>query len=250
MTFRLAFLASAAAVLVSAANAQTLIYAWPALGMDPCAEWLNCASGCSACNSPASSSAALIGTAAAFIGLDACAHPVVPGDNAVHTSGWGPVPAEQRIIISLIGLVPLRIDSIIVRHGSAPGGPDRLLIEYVRLGPEQESTLLDVPVQLTFEQTVFTDAGLLKAEGDQPFGSGQLILKAYGGDARPWLLDEVRIVTSPEISTGIGVPDGVLAPARGFDAFDALGRQLNPSSQASGLIISPGAGASVAGRKH
>lgn len=245
MILRLPFLVSAAALLATAANAQTLTYAWPALGMDPCAEWLNCASGCSACNSPASSSAALIGTAAAFIGLDACAHPVVPGDNAVHTYGWGLVPGEQRIIFSLIGLVPLRIDSILIRHGSAPGGPDRLLIEYVRLGPEQEGAQLDVPVQATFGESVFTDAGLLKAEGNQPFGSGQLILKAYGGGAGPWLLDEVRIATSPEISTGIGLLDGALRPVSGPAAFDALGRRLNPVMPAPGLIIRPGAGASV-----
>ncbi|HMC97788.1 MAG TPA: hypothetical protein VKG92_09050, partial [Flavobacteriales bacterium] len=45
-------------------SAQSLFYGWPGIGDDPCSDWIHCKAGCTACNSPIASGAALIGTSA------------------------------------------------------------------------------------------------------------------------------------------------------------------------------------------
>jgi len=234
MTASSILIACALSALSSITQAQTLTYAWPSLGMDPCSEWLNCETGCSACNAPVSSSAALIGSAAAWINVDACAHPVTEDNNVVHISGWGPGIGEQRVIL---GLVSLRIDSIIVRHAAGTNGPDLLRISYVRIGPSTEGSEADVTVHSGFATTIINNAGALRAEGNQAFGVGQVILQAYGGGPGPWLLDEVRIVTSPDISTGISVNTDILPPAGMTMPYDLLGRHLSAPAFGRGPIL-------------
>lgn len=239
MIFPPRFIAPALLLATSFAQGQTLSYAWPTLGVDACSEWLDCDNGCSACNTPVSSSAVLVGTAAAWIDIVACAHPISAGDNAIHTTGWGSVPGEQRIVLSLISLVPLRIDSIIIRHASADDGPERLLMTYTRMGPITEGSEADVAIGTSFTNTVICDAGLLQAETGQSFGMGQIILKAYGNGSGPWILDEIRIVTSHENHTGIsGYP--FLIQSNEYPYFDALGRQFGLSPRAQGVFLRAG----------
>lgn len=205
------------------ASSQTLHYGWPGIGDDPCSEWLNCATGCSACNSPIASDASLIGTNASWMGVHYCPHPKGDGDSVVETSGWSELPGEAMIVFSLITLQPLQVDSIIIDHHGVDGGSTHLQVRYGVNTTLPVEVIKDEPVSMGEQRTVIADAGcIIPAEGGA-YGMAQLILQAYGGDG--WLLDNVRVVTSPCMSTGIDV----IVPTTAIDqrpVTDLFGRRV------------------------
>ena len=207
-------------------NGQTrrITYQWLNL---PCAENLNCATGCSACNEPSEEDLVVFGTNAALIGVDACPHPVESGDNALALSGWSTSPDDaHRIIISGIAQVPVRIDSIIIVHRREVDGPARLSIGVKDLG-DGEGMETDVATSETFDTSVLTGCGEVEKPSGSAFGTFQVQLKAYLGNGGNWVLDEVRIVVTmleEEISTGMDHIDQQPRTSGVTTTVDLLGR--------------------------
>lgn len=213
---------------------RSITYQWLNL---PCAENINCATGCSACNEPAEEDMVVFGTNAALIGVQACPHPVVTGDNALSLSGWSITPDdEHRILISGIAQVPVRIDSVIVTHRSEVNGPTRMTVNVLDQS-DSEGMVADVVTSGSFTTTVLTE-GL---EVNKPMGSSyatfQLQLQAYLGNGGDWILDEVRIVVSPldeVVTTAITDLAAAQPGTNPSMTVDLLGRE-RPSNFASGL---------------
>jgi hypothetical protein len=207
-----------------AVTAQSLYYGWPAISIDPCSEWIGCQAGCTACNTPLASSAALMGTGAAWMAVSRCPHPKGDGDSVVETSGWSAVPGEAMIILSMIALQHVQVDSIIIDHQAMEGGCDRLQVRFGTNTTLPTTVVRDEGIVDGAQRTVITDLGCI-APGDGGYGTAQLILQAYGaGDG--WWLDQVRIVTSPCLSTGIEA----IAPNSRIDlrpVTDLLGRRVD-----------------------
>lgn len=206
------------------ASSQTLIYGWPELGMEPCAEWIGCDNGCSGCNSPLGGNTVLFGAAAAWFDVDACPHATPGGDNIVHTTGWGAQPNAAMIVFSIFAMHALQVDSIIITHHGAADGSERLRVRYGINAVLPETVIHDAAIAPGEQRTVITGLDCIVAIEGAAFGTAQLILQAYeGGDG--WWLDEVRIVTSDCMAMHVQQLESAL-PLRARPVFDLLGRPI------------------------
>ncbi|MCB0771221.1 MAG: hypothetical protein KDC00_12555 [Flavobacteriales bacterium] len=205
---------------------KTLTWRW---ANRPCAEMLSCDNGCSACNYPDEYDPGFFGTNAAWIGLEACPVPIGVQDNAIASSGWGPLPASDRVVlISGILLVPMQLDSIIVRHRSMDDGPTWLRISLKHDLTGESIIVHEGPITGEFDAVSLRDLGC--AELTEGMGSGgfQLKLQAYGSNTGAWLLDEVRVVATPcqeDITTGVRLLRDNTESGQG-PQFDVLGRPV------------------------
>jgi hypothetical protein len=237
---RNASVAFAIALLPSMLRAQTITYEWLNI---PCEQNLNCNTGCSACNLPANGTSTLIGTNAVWTGISVCPHPVSSGDNAVLTEGW-PIALDPQAYVSLsaVALESYQIDSIIIRHGRAVSGPQRLQVSYTNNMTMAATTLGDVEVSTEFEETIFTDLGCLYMNEGSVYSGLQLRLQAYQGGAGPWVLDGIRIVASPCQDINVGVPENFQRDLGGSTSYtDVLGRPVKDD---------PAPGVYIGGRKR
>lgn len=218
-------------MLPAALPAQTLDYRWL---NQPCAQVLNCDSGCTACNMPASSGAVLIGTDLASLSIDVCPHPVTTADNALFTTGWPTLADDQhRLMLSALALQPLHIDSVVIRHRRTADGPAMLRVS-TALNNGPANAVGSVVVDEGFTTTVFTDLGVAAAQEGNAMGLFQLILQAEQGQGGAWVLDEVRIVTSPASLTAI--PELLSQRATNAPRYDLLGRPA-PRTDAQGVFL-------------
>lgn len=214
--------------------AQTIVYGWPGLGPNICSQWINCITGCSACNTPIVSDASVMGLAGSWIDVHACPHAKGDGDNIVETSGWGVQPGTAMVVINLIAFLPLQVDSIIIDHQGMEGGSERLQVRYGVNTSLPALVVRDESVVTGDQRTVITDVGCIMAAEGSENGTAQLILQAYGG-GDGWWLDNVRIVASPCMSTGIDV----ISPTRKNDPrplTDLLGRRVG-SEASQGVYL-------------
>lgn len=213
---------------------RSITYQWLNL---PCAENINCATGCSACNEPVEEDMVVFGTAPALVGVTACPHPVVTGDNALFLSGWSTAPDDaHRILISGIAQVPVHIDSLIITHRSDVNGPTRVFMSIKDLS-DGEGLEADVSTDESFTTTVLTDCGDVNKPVGSSFATFQLQLQAYLGGGGDWILDEVRIVVSPLEELLTTATTELVRPvsiARQSMTIDILGRERQ-SRLASGL---------------
>ncbi|MEO8588419.1 MAG: hypothetical protein ABI432_03545 [Flavobacteriales bacterium] len=215
-------------------SAQSLYYGWPGLGEASCSEWLNCATGCSACNSPIATGAALIGTSATWIDMNPCPHPKGDGDSVVETHGWTSTPGDAMVVLGMIALQPMQVDSIIIDHQGMEGGNEHLQVRYgINIALPTE-VIKDESISLGEQRTIITDVGCITPGEGGAFGTAQLILQAYGpGDG--WWLDNVRIVASPCFTTGIVT----VTPTSVIDrrpVMDLFGRRIDDSA-AQGVYL-------------
>ena len=210
-------------------QSRSITYKWL---NEACGQVINCEGGCTACNEPAENDPIVFGTNAALIGVDACPHPVLVGDNALLLSGWSTAPDDaHRLLISGIAQVPVRIDSVIIVHRRATDGPARLAAQVQDLH-DGSGVALDVTAGDEFQDLVITDAGVVEKPAGSAYGTFQLQLQAHGGGAGPWILDEVRIVLTevePTITTAVTELTRVASPAGSATPVDLLGRELRPS---------------------
>ena len=212
------------AVLLSIpASAQTIDYQWL---NQPCVSLLSCDTGCTACNSARDTDSQFAGTDVGWLGVDVCPHPTTTGDNALFTYGWPSIADEDHMmLVSGIAFTPIHVDSLVFRHRSAPDGPQRLRVRFGANESLSTHEIADVAVPTEFANTVITDLGTVQAEGGMLYGFFSLILQPYLGEGGPWELDELRIVGSPVITTGL--PDLSLPPNVGkLPRYDALGRAI------------------------
>jgi hypothetical protein len=170
----------------------------------------------------------------AVLGIDVCPHPVTSGDNALSTYGWPASPDDlHALLFSGLTLEPLRIDSIIVRHHRGDDGPGLLAVDLsMNNGPA--APVGDVIITDAFVTTVFTDLGVVAAEGGMAMGLFQLKVRPHQGLGGSWVLDELRIVTSPAATTGLeewSRSTGGKAPR-----YDLLGRPA-PRADTDGLFL-------------
>lgn len=186
-------------------SAQTLQYDWLNL---PCDEYLNCNTGCSACNMPEEGSPNFIGTNVVWTGISTCPHPISTGDNAVYTEGW-PIDVQPLIWVGLsaIALEPVQIDSIIIRHRRSPDGPQRLRVSYARNAAQVVEPVAELDVTQQYEESVITDLGCVEPVVEGGYGVLQLRLQAYQGGAGDWQLDALRIVASPCSVISVGITE-------------------------------------------
>jgi hypothetical protein len=221
-----------------AAMAQTEIihYSWP---NQVCSNMLNCASGCSACNVPDAAESTFFGTNVVWLGVDVCPYPVSVGNNAVFSGGWGLAPdPAKRVLISGISMVPMQIDSIIVRHASY-SGPTRLRIRWTNDPTAPFTELADVVVTHELGTTVLTGVGTVIVPPGMIYGTFQLELSAYDGDSSgDWVLDDLRIVGTQTSGSGaVGISEiGPIGYTPHGRTFDVMGRPVN-NSAAQGLYI-------------
>ena len=213
--------------------AQIIHYSWPNA---ICASMLNCLDGCSACNVPDEAQGGFFGTNVAWLGVDVCPYPLSVGNNAVFTSGWALQPGpEKRVLVSGIGTIPVRIDSIILRHASY-SGPVRLRIQWSNDAAAPMVELADVAITYDLGETTFTSVGEVNIPSGMTYGIFQLELTPYGGDlAGSWVLDDVRIVATPIEQSAVGISE--LGPV-GMDlrgmTYDVLGRPV-PATKVAGV---------------
>lgn len=219
-------------------QSRTITYKWL---NEPCMQMINCEGGCSACNEPGEDDPIVFGTNAALVGVDACPHPVLVGDNALLLSGWSTAPDDAyRLLISGIAQVPVRIDSVIIVHRRANDGPTRLAAQVQDLH-DGSGVVLDVPAGDEFQDLVITDAGVVEKPAGSAYGTFQLQLQAHGGGVGPWILDEVRIVVTEfeqDLHTTVTELTRV-GPAGPTTPVDLLGRELRPSVQ-NGMSVRAG----------
>jgi hypothetical protein len=207
-------------------QSRTVVYQWL---NTPCSENLNCEGGCSACNEPAGEDLVVFGTNAAFIGVHPCPHPIASGDNALALSGWGAVADDaHRILISGIAQVPIRIDSVVVVHRREENGPTHVAIQLKDLN-DGSGVASEAVASPYFATTELMQCGTVEKPEGMGFGSFQLQLQAFGGSGGDWVLDEVRIVTTPlvdGITTGL-VHHGAASVTNTAPAVtDLLGRNV------------------------
>jgi hypothetical protein len=206
-------------------QAHSITYRWL---NQPCAELINCAIGCTACNVPEDDTI-VFGSNAAFIGVDACPHPTQVGDNALWLTGWCAAPdSTRRILISGIAQVPVRIDSVIIVHRSEVDGPTRVVFSIKDLA-DGGGEIKDVPTSSAYEHTTLTNGGDVAVPAGAAYGTFQLQLQAYGGNGGAWVLEEVRIVTTPAdgLVTGITSIDPTMTLPTA-NTVDLLGRDAGP----------------------
>lgn len=204
------------------ATGQTITYQW--LNEPSCASVLSCDTGCTACNSAVNSLGQFTGTDVAFLGVDVCPHPFTVADNTLFTYGWPAIPDEgHAVLVTGIAFSPVRIDSLVIRHRSAPDGPQRLRVRFgvnVTM-PGQE--LADVAAPTEFVNTVATGLGTVEAAPEMVYGFFSLVLQPYMGAGGPWELDGIRIAGTAVPVTGIEEIAGRVRTGRA-QRFDAAGR--------------------------
>ncbi len=220
-------------------SAQSIDYAWL---NQPCAFMLNCDTGCSACNSPKNAESWFAGTEPAWLGVDVCPQPGLPGDNALFTYGWPAISDEDHLLmISGFAFSPMRVDSLVFRHRSGTDGPQRV---HVRFGVNQSlpaNEIADLTVPAEFGVSVLTDLGEVQAGSGMLYGFFSLVLQPYLGMDGPWVLDDLRIVGSP-VDIAMVVPDlPVSVRSSHLPKYDAMGRAI---------IDRPGLGFYVDGAKR
>lgn len=204
---------------------QRIEYRWL---NQPCAEVLNCNTGCTACNMPSATSGTFFGTNAAFIGVEVCPLPLASGDNGVFTLGWDLQPnGAKALVLSGITVTAMRIDSILFRHYSAGNGPDRLKVAYTSNVAQAMQEVLDVDVPTVLSNEELSDLGCVVVPEGNPMGSFQLRFTPYGSTEGAWVIDEVIIVgtTCEESSVGVAELSNYRTDANG-PWFDLLGRPM------------------------
>lgn len=220
----------------SQATGQTLFYQWL---NQPCAENLNCDTGCSACNMPAESTNSLFGSSAILNGISVCPHPVSAADNAIHTTGW-PIAADPMVFVGFnaMSMDVVQVDSIVIRHRRATDGPQRLRVIF---SPD----MANVPVVLgesdvleEFSETVYTDLGCLTTSEVSPLTGMQLRFQGIQGGAGALQIDEVRVVSSPCASGQVGIDEQLMRTTASPNGMvvDVLGRAV-PERPAPGLYL-------------
>lgn len=211
-----------ATVLPALLGAQTITWSWP---NSPCTQLLSCDTGCTACNLPVNSDAMLIGSNLGRQGVDLCPHVIQAGDNVLDTYGW-PAASDgvHRLMLSAIALTPVWIDSLIVRHGSAADGPQRLRIS-ATTNNGTEVMVSDDVVPTSMGITVVTGLGCIAATNGMAYGTFEIDLRAYQGAGGPWRLDQVLLVATPCGPTGMQEIGAGQARASA-PSFDVLGRSV------------------------
>ncbi|WKZ67360.1 MAG: hypothetical protein QY325_05415 [Flavobacteriales bacterium] len=175
---------------------------------EACAEVLNCEGGCTACNLAAGTSGPLIGTNAAWIGVDACPLPIAVGDNAVFSTGWTAEPAGDRVLaISGVATAPIRIDSIRFRHALYADGPQRVKVLFTPDAAMAPEVVADVEVPLEFTSVALSDLGSVVPPEGSSIGTFQLRFQPYQNTNGAWALDEVVVVASPLQGTQTGIAE-------------------------------------------
>ena len=226
-------------VAMASTNAQsfTLDYLWL---NNPCANNLNCSTGCSACDMPQNDSPSFFGTNMIWIGTDApCPHPVISGDNAIYIGGW-PVfaLADHYGQVSTLSSGDMNIDSVIIVHRKSPDGPQRLKVKYSRTPAAPLEEAADVEITSNWSRTVILNLGCVAVEPNAMYGAFQLMVQPYQGGLEPWQVDEVRIVASPcnGSITGIEEHQRVLNTSGVY--YDVLGRPVGENA-APGVYSGP-----------
>lgn len=203
--------------------AQNIDFAWL---NTPCANVLNCDSGCSACNSPINQGTQFFGNPVTFLGVDVCPHPIQVGDNALLTYGWPTIPDnEHGVLVTGIAFIPTYLDSVIIRHRAGADGPQRMSVRFGINENMPVTVMADVAVESQFDNSVFTHLGAVAATETMVYGFFSLLLQPYQGNGGSWDLDELRIVGSPVGSTSVqdlSLPSNMTSLPR----FDALGRPI------------------------
>jgi hypothetical protein len=240
-------LIAAALGLQIAAQAQTLRieYRWMNF---PCSENLNCDAGCSACNIPDAIGGTLIGTNAAWLGVQTCPLPVTTADNAVYTAGWTAEPTpDKSVVFNVLATAAVRLDSIRFRHKIYQDGPQRVKVLFTNdlAQPLQEIADLEVPDGWTNISLV--GLGPIVAPAGNPFAAFQIRFQPYQNGTGGWALDELVISASPLDGAQTEVAELWLqAPAAKGPTFDVMGR-LVANDRAPGIYQRPGS-SSRAGR--
>lgn len=217
------------------ANAQSKsVYQWLNV---PCVDLLNCNTGCSACNLSSNSDQYFQGISADWVGISYCPHPVSSGDNAVGTYGWGMTTDTSKfILISFTNTVPVVIDSLIMKSARSSFGPDKCLIS-MSINGSPFQVAFDGNISHYFESSFASNLGLVGTNGTS--GSLRVKIQPYGSDEGMWFLDEIKVVVSPDISTGIltfpSPSDQYLYEQINYPYIDLLGRETN--SNPSGIYI-------------
>ncbi len=203
--------------------AQVIDYGWPAM---PCAVQLNCDSGCTSCALPVNEDPNFFGNDVGFLGVDVCPHPIEIGDNAVGTYGWPSIMDDDHmVILTGIAFTPTHIDSIIIRHRSTAGGPERLRVRFGVNESLPTAEIADFAIDGSFSNTVVRDPGTVAAGEGMIFGFFSLLLQPYLGAGGSWDLDDIRIVGTTVDATSVqelGLPANLAK----LPAFDALGRPV------------------------
>jgi hypothetical protein len=211
--------------------AQSITWSWPNM---PCAFLLNCDSGCTACNLPVNTDASLYGNNMGRQGIDLCPQAVVPGDNALRSYGWPVFPDDSHsLFITAIAFSPIHIDSVIVRHRSDPDGPQRLEVKYGVNASDDLAVVSDAPIPSSFATTTITDLGYVAAGEGMVYGLFELRFQAYQGAGGSWDIDDVRVVATPWIQSGMEEPSPASSVLRA-EQFDMLGRPVG-TDVASGV---------------
>jgi len=202
----------------------------------PCGEILNCDAGCSACNIPDASGGGLMGTNAAWIGVQTCPLPVTVADNAIYTAGWPLEPGpDHSVIFNGLALVPVRIDSIRFRHAIYQDGPQRVKVLYTNDVAQPLQEIADQDVPATWTNVTLDEVGSVVVPEGNAFGTFQIRFQPYQGGSGGWALDELIISASPLIDsqTGIAEVHQRTAVVRG-PLFDVMGRPVG-SDRAPGI---------------
>lgn len=224
-SFLMVLISSFVGSMTLQAQEKSLTWRW---ANRPCGDMLSCENGCSACNYPDEYDPGFFGTNASWVGLGACPLAVDVQDNAIVSTGWGPLPVPDRLVlISGITLVPMRLDSIIIRHRSMDQGPMflRVSLKHVLNGVAQ--VVHEGPIAGEFDALALRDLGCAEVPEGMVSGGFQIKLQAFGSSTGAWVLDEVRVVATPcdvEITTGVQVRSDNYS-AQGAQ-FDVLGRPV------------------------
>lgn len=215
--FALALLSSLAGM------AQNFIdYEWP---LGPAPFPLNCDTGCTANSYPVNGTTQFTGTNFIWVGVDRCPMPETPTDAYVETAGWTTfTDTTAFVLMSGIAWTPMYLDSIIIRHRAEGGTLERLKIS-LGMNNNAEGEIADVATSDMFIETIITNQGCVEPDSGMIYGFFQLMLQPYQGYGN-WSLDQVRIVATPCLTTGIHetVPENV-RPAWPL-GYDWAGRRV------------------------
>jgi len=225
-----------AAPTTALAQEKSLTWGWPSA---PCGEMLNCNGGCSACNLPREQDATFFGTGASWLGVSACPHPKVVGDNVVFSEGWEVAPVSNKsVMLSGIALASMHLDSIIINHRSAADGPQWLRVSLKLELAGTSAVVHEGPITGEFDALSLRDLGCAVVTEGMAMGGFQVVLQAFGGNGGAWELDEVRVVAAPcvqDITTGVQDLNMDRSRTRS-PRFDLLGRPA-PNDAAPGFYI-------------
>ncbi|MBL7957182.1 MAG: hypothetical protein JNM49_04415 [Flavobacteriales bacterium] len=217
----------AAFVLQLAAIAQPLRIEYRWLNF-PCSEILNCDAGCSACNMPEATGGTLIGTNAAWLGVQTCPLPVTTADNAVYTAGWTAEPTpDKSVVFNALATSAVRLDSIRFRHKIYQDGPQRVKVLFTNNLALPLQEIADVEVPDAWTNITLNDLGPIVAPEGNPFAAFQIRFQPYQNNTGGWALDELVISASPLNEAQTGISEAWLqAPATKGPTYDIMGRPV------------------------